>query len=145
MALTQAERARNYRKRKAEERAAARASQPPDPTPREPSRQKKRDRARADRVKRAIELLEQPVPPRAELLDEAIRTLRSVGLDPGAGESSRVAAGRALLSWASGAGGGADRGAQGSEAQASGAASSGNGGGDANGPPRAPTLDEALQ
>lgn len=142
MAQTQAERARNYRKRKREERESLAASRGPVAPSRHVTRRAAQDEARADRVERATAILQQPLPPRGELLDEALRTLRSVALDAGAAEASRVGAGRAIVAWAAGPSGGTGRGASGSEGTQGGAPSSENGDGD---PPRTPTLDDVFQ
>lgn len=50
-----------------------------------------------ERLARAQEILESATPPPAELREEAIRVLRSIALDPGAAEASRVGAARTLL------------------------------------------------
>jgi hypothetical protein len=105
MAMTPAERARKCRAKKREAREKAEALGGGVLGSRRITKMAKRaaaDSARADRVQRAVALLDAPIPPRGQLLDEALRILRSVGLDPGAAESSRVSAGRALMDWASG-------------------------------------------
>jgi hypothetical protein len=144
MVMTAAERARNYRKRKADERAKAGKGRGGVKASRGVTRQAKRDEARADRVQRAVALLDAPIPPRGELLDEALRILRSVGLDPGAAESSRVAAGRALMVWAGGRSPTDRRGEPGSQ-ETTPAQPSSPQDVPAPGPEKEPTLDDLLQ